>query len=782
MTRSLVGRRLLPFTILLAFGAACRDGATGPGGEAGPVSAAQSQVGTSLATVASGATATLTLQIMDAQGRAYTRGGNTVVFNATGGGSTGLIGPTTDHGDGSYEANFTGVLAGAATTIGATIDGTPVTSPLPVIKVRPGAFSPVKSTLTVSPRTVLPGGKATLEFIARDAAGNRLETGGLDLTLEITGGSSVGTIGAVTDHGDGRYTAPFTAALVGTPLTVSATVDGAPAASSSPTVAVARGVSLEHSVLSVPYDTLTVNSGLRITLQLRDSSDIARTSGGDTVQFSVTSGDDGGEGTLSDFTDHDDGTYTANLTGSKRGTVLLGVRINGRNKGDAILAVTIQSSPVTPQKSAVRVSKERLAAGDTATLSAEVRDLNGDIVDDGSLTVAFTTTVDGETIDGMSAGEVGPTQYDGNGVYSAVFTAQRAGTPMTVGATIDDAEIQMLDSSGVSHLPTITVTPGAPSADSSVVEAAPRRIARGDSATIRLTARDAFGNPLSEGGLDVAFSRAGGQGVSVGTIGPITDHEDGTYTAQYFGDSTGAPDAIHAAIDAMMVTSPAPTITVGSECTAGPVSLVQSDLTINDNTKAQFPVKVLTLPSGVATTVTLSVVDDKSCPVTQPHNVVVTANGGSSTGVFGDVINLGDGRYTVTFRGHTAGTPTMLTATIDGAPVVSQPVTVTVIPGDISTKTSLLSASATSVAVADSVALTLVGYDAASNRITAGGRTVVFMIEGTTGGGTIGPTIDTRNGTYGALYVASKGGVTDTIVALIDGTPVWRRVTVSVSP
>jgi hypothetical protein len=56
------------------------------------------------------------------------------------------------------------------------------------------------------------------------------------------------------------------------------------------------------------------------------------------------------------------------------------------------------------------------------------------------------------------------------------------------------------------------------------------------------------------------------------------------------------------------------------------------------------------------------------------------------------------------------------------------------------------------------------------------------MIEGTTGGGTIGPTIDARNGTYAALYVASKSGVTDTIVALIDGTPVWRRTTVMVSP
>jgi adhesin/invasin len=462
--------------------------------------------------------------------------------------------------------------------------------------------------------------------------------------------------------------------------------------------------------------------------------------------------------------------------------VHLGVRINARNKGDALLTVSIQPSPLTPQNSTVRVSKDSIAAGATAKLSAEVRDLNGDLLTAGDLTVMFTVSVNGESVDGMSTGEIGPTKYDGNGVYSAIFTGQKSGMAVTVGAKVDDSDIQMLDSSGVSHLPTLTVIPGPASADSTLVETAPKRISIGDSATIRLTARDAYGNSLGEGGLTVAFARTGGAGISVGHIGPVTDHDDGTYTARYFGDSTGGPDAIHASIGGVAIRSPAPTITVGPDCTAGPVSLSASDLTINDNTRAQFPVKVLTLPSGVTTTVTLNVADDKSCPVEQPHAVVVTAAGGTSTGVFGEMVNLGDGRYTVTFRGHAAGTPTVLVATIDGVPVTSKPVTVTVVPGDISTKTSLLSGSAASVAVTDSVALTLVGYDAAGNRITVGGRTVVFMIEGTTGGGTIGPTIDARNGTYGALYVASKGGVTDTIVALIDGTPVWRRATVSVSP
>jgi hypothetical protein len=146
------------------------------------------------------------------------------------------------------------------------------------------------------------------------------------------------------------------------------------------------------------------------------------------------------------------------------------------------------------------------------------------------------------------------------------------------------------------------------------------------------------------------------------------------------------------------------------------------------------------------------------------------------------MVNLGDGRYTVTFIGHTVGTATTLAATIDGAPVTSQPVTVTVVPGDISTKTSLITASKTAVAVGDSVELTLEGFDAAGNRVTTGGRAVLFVIENNNVGGVIGATRDGRNGTYTATYVAVKGGITDTIAARIDATPVVRRVTVSVSP
>ncbi len=90
----------------------------------------------------------------------------------TGGTSTGTIGPAVDHGDGTYTAPFTGVLAGTPLTVGATIDGSPVTSqPLPTIAVLAGAVAQVVVTPAAA---TLAGLGLTQQFtaVAQDANGN----------------------------------------------------------------------------------------------------------------------------------------------------------------------------------------------------------------------------------------------------------------------------------------------------------------------------------------------------------------------------------------------------------------------------------------------------------------------------------------------------------------------------------------------------------------------------------------------------------------------------------
>jgi hypothetical protein len=205
----------------------------------GGISTSRSVVTVSSGTVVSGSTVTLALQARDPNGNNITTGGATVVFTRSGGTSTGTIGSTTDNHNGTYTATFTGVTAGTATTIHATIDGAAVTSQLPTVTVTPGTIDRTKSTVSLSASSAPPGGSAvTVTLRAKDAAGNNLTTGGATVAFSHSGGTSVITIGATTDVGNGTYTAPITPVTEGTATTLSATINGQAVTTTMPTFTV----------------------------------------------------------------------------------------------------------------------------------------------------------------------------------------------------------------------------------------------------------------------------------------------------------------------------------------------------------------------------------------------------------------------------------------------------------------------------------------------------------------------------------------------------------------
>src|SRR6266571_6820726 len=179
---------------------------------AGAVSTVTSIVTASAASVLSGAIATLTLRAKDAFGNSLTAGGRAVAFTVTGGTSTGVVGPTTDHGDGTYTAPFTGVLAGTALTIGATIDGSPVTSPLPTLAVLAGAVAQVVVTPASAALDAL-GLMQRFSATARDANGNVISGQAFTWTSDNPLVALVDPSGVVTAVANG--TATITAAAAG---------------------------------------------------------------------------------------------------------------------------------------------------------------------------------------------------------------------------------------------------------------------------------------------------------------------------------------------------------------------------------------------------------------------------------------------------------------------------------------------------------------------------------------------------------------------------------------
>jgi hypothetical protein len=142
----------------------------------------------------------------------------------------------TNNTDGTYTATFTGTLAGTSKTVGATINGSTVTSTMPTLTVVPGSPSLANSYITVTGAAsvvgnnnkIVQGNAVTITLNTKDAAGNTITSGGRTVGFSLSGGTSNGNMGAVADNSNGTYTATFTSTTGGTPSTVGASINGAP--------------------------------------------------------------------------------------------------------------------------------------------------------------------------------------------------------------------------------------------------------------------------------------------------------------------------------------------------------------------------------------------------------------------------------------------------------------------------------------------------------------------------------------------------------------------------
>jgi adhesin/invasin len=94
-----------------------------------------------------------------------------------------------------------------------------------LFSVLSGTASPEQSTIVASPTTIAADGisTSTITVQLRDAEGFALTSGGDDVTLSTT----LGTLGAVRDVGNGSYTATLRSATTGGTARITGTVNGA---------------------------------------------------------------------------------------------------------------------------------------------------------------------------------------------------------------------------------------------------------------------------------------------------------------------------------------------------------------------------------------------------------------------------------------------------------------------------------------------------------------------------------------------------------------------------
>jgi len=114
---------------------------------------------------------------------------------------------------------------------------------------------------------------------------------------------------------------------------------------------------------------------------------------------------------------------------------------------------------------------------------------------------------------------------------------------------------------------TVTITPGPADLTTSTVSVTSTQLtADGTStATITVTLKDQHGNPLTTNGGTITFDTA----TLVGTIGAVTDNQDGTYTATYTAGTTHGTETIKAKLDDQPLATTSVTLIVFSMIHAG---------------------------------------------------------------------------------------------------------------------------------------------------------------------------------------------------------------------
>lgn len=190
----------------------------------------------------------------------------------------------------------------------------------PKKEVEKQQISYASSSVSVSSTSIFGGESSTILVQLVDTVGNPylIES---SVSLNFSGGSSTGTFSVVSYEGNGAYSAIFTGATAGTPVSINALIDGVEVSSVTPSIQVNIGtLSLTHSVVSVGTSSLVSRQVTPVSLFLKDAGGNVLISSGRVVGFTISGGTSTGD--FDAVVENPDGSYSANFTGDLAGTAV----------------------------------------------------------------------------------------------------------------------------------------------------------------------------------------------------------------------------------------------------------------------------------------------------------------------------------------------------------------------------------------------------------------------------------------------------------------------------
>lgn len=705
----------------------------------GPASPAISVISTNLssATVGSTNSATITVQLKDANGNVIS-GGSDVIALTT---NLGTLSPLTWQADGTYTATLsTGLTAGTATIEG-TLNGVTMASGV-TIQVLPGVASVQTSTISASPASLTADETATAAVTVqlKDAYGNNTTSGGAAVTLSTTRG----TIGSVTDAGNGTYSATLTSGITPGTATITGTLGGVSMIGTATVAFTVGAPSASESTISASPTSLLADglSTSVITVGLRDAMGNAITSDAGIVLLQTSLG------SISGVEYVGNGMYTATLTaGTTDGTATISGLLNEtamtKTATVTLIEVVPEVIPPSATTSTMSVVPASITADgqSTATITIQLKDDTREPLATGGFLVNLATNL----------GTIRSVTDNHNGTYTGVLESDtRVGIATVTGAI-----------SGTPMAASVTVpfVPGAAYAGTSTITASPSSITANGTSTSAITVqlKDRYGNSLTTGGAAVTLSR------TLGTIGAVIDNGNGTYSAVLTAATLAGPATITGSIDGTAISETA-TVTL----TAGPPSTATTSVTASAAT--------LTADDVSTATITVSLKDAFGNSVSNSGASVSLA---TNLGTIGPVTSQGGGMYTAVLKAGTLAGTAIVTGKIDGADVAST-ASVVFAPGAPSVATSLVTASPTTVTAngTNTSTITIQLRDAFGNNITTNGIPVTVS----TTLGTLSAVSHSNNGTYTATLTSGTSAGLALVTGYISGLPIADTETVTLAP
>jgi uncharacterized protein YjdB len=586
-----------------------------------------------------------------------------------------------------------------------TSDGTVTAKAAGTTKIRatnPGNAA-VKDSITVTVSnaaasvTLSPGTTQTLASIGQtlNLSTTVLNQAGQPIlnpsvTWDLVSGTSVSV--ATSGVGTGLVTALTngTSTVRATSGSVSATVD----------VIVAQAISPSQSTVSASPSTLTANAvdTSVVTVQLKDANgnDYVRSPAASVVMTPSS-------GIPVTMADSGNGRFVAiHPAQSTAGTSTVNVKANGISLSNP---VTLTFTPDAATHYAVTASNTAPVAGTAITLSAQLKDANGNNVAIAGRTISWSSS------NGGTFGPSSPT--NASGLATVTFTTAN---------TTRSYSITALDNTSISGTTSASITSIAGAAAKYLVSSSAASVVAGGSTTITAQLVDANNNTVGAAGETVTWS--GGAG---GSFGSATSTTTGSGTATVtFTPSTAAGTTVTVTgTDGAARTGTSGTITT----VAGPAAV----LTLTASPEA-------TPQSGIAFT-SQPVIQLRDGSASQNPvalaNVPVTATISSGTGTLGGITTvLTNSSGVATFTNLSiSGTSSANTISFISSGVAPASAAVTIVAGAAQNIVANSATSQTVTAGGSATAPSVIVRDAANN--PRGGVAVTFTV--TAGAGTTNP-------------------------------------------